>query len=626
MATKIRAFNLDSSADNHVRGLIDSSYITARAGAGTDSAAVIGLIDSDYVKGRGGIMSQNALKVPSFDSAGKASLTPSSGMIIYNTTANIMQYYANNEWKSIDSPPAISSITPSTFDATNDTITVNGSSFANGASITCIATNGSTFACTTTFVSSTRVTFVPTSAMVSDAGANDKFSIRITNPSGLASADLSEALDFSSTPTFTTSAGSLGSIYDVERVGKTFTIAATGADSDDTLSFAVTSGSLPANMSMSTSGVISGTPSQVSAGQSVTSTFTVTCTATSAEDNSITKTNTRQFSITVKGVIEQIFNYSTNAMQTWTPPADLTKATVAMWGGGGGSYAVSGGNYGNGGAGGFVESTINILPAERNASWKVVVAEGGYGNGRGGYGGGFGGANGGGGGGGASFLLAPSINLSADPFGSLTYGGSNGGYPPTSEFLGKTMATHVVLIAAGGGGAGWYVYNNRHGGAGGGIEGGNGVNSNGATQTAGGAGQGTGTSGTKFRGGQETANQSNGGSGGGGGGFYGGGVNYGGSGQNNGGGGGSSFIGFADGSTSTVLNANTSSDSYIDTSTRTNGTRTYTNSQTLRTGEATRTPYTSSAYYDTGSGVGTGYGARRGYTERGGHGFVSIRY
>ena len=76
-----------------------------------------------------------------------------------------------------------------------------------------------------------------------------------------------------------------------------------------------------------------------------------------------------------------------------------------------------------------------------------------------------------------------------------------------------------------------------------------------------------------------------------------------------------------------MLNANTSSDSYIDTSTRTNGTRTYTNSQTLRTGEAARTPAgTGSAYYDTGSGVGTAYGARRGYTERGGHGFVSIRY
>tara|TARA_A100001388_G_scaffold259420_1_gene226712 strand:- start:234 stop:2066 length:1833 start_codon:yes stop_codon:yes gene_type:complete len=610
MGTKIQASNLHSNVDTHVTGLVDS----------------------DHVKNRTGLFNQNSLKVPSFDSAGKAGLTPANGMMIYNSTINLMQYYASNEWKSIDSPPTITSITPSTFDATNDTITVNGTGFASGAVITCVATNGSTFACTTTFVSSTRVTFVPTSAMVSDSGANDKFSIRITNASGLASADLVEALDFSATPTFTTAAGSLGNIYETERGSKTFTIAATGADPQDTLSFAVTAGSLPSNMSMSTSGVISGTPTQVSAGQTTTSTFTVTCTATSAEDNSVTKTNTREFSIAVKGLIENTFSYVSNATQTWTPPADLTSATVAMWGGGGGAYAVTGGNYANGGAGGFVESTINILPTERNQNWQVVVAQGGQANGYGGYGGGNGGANGGSGGGGASFLLSPTINLSTNsgqPFeSSLTYGGGNGIYEPTSEFIGKTMATHIVLIAAGGGGAGWYNLNNRHGGAGGGIDGGNGISSNGATQSAGGAGSGTGTSGSKFRGGQETANQSNGGSGGGGGGFYGGGVTYGGSGANNGGGGGSSFIGFADGSTSTVLTSNASNDSYTDTSTRTNGTRTYTNSKTTRgAGDAVRTPAeTSNTYYDTGSGVGTAYGARDGYTERGGHGFVSIRY
>lgn len=572
---------------------------------------------------------QNTLKLPSFDSDGKAALTPANGMIIYNSTINLVQYYASNEWKSVDSPPTLTNITPSTFDATNDTITVNGTGFSAGAIITCIGTNGTTFACTTTFISATRVTFVPTSAMVSDSGANDKFSVRLTNTSGLASADLSEVLDFSASPTFTTAAGSLGNIYETERGSKTFTIAATGADPQDTLSFAVTAGSLPSNMSMSTAGVISGTPTQVSAGQTTTSTFTVTCTATSAEDNSVTKTNTREFSIAVKGLIEQVFTYSSNAMQTWTPPADLTSATVAMWGGGGGAYAVTGGNYANGGAGGFVESTINILQAERNQGWKVIVASGGLPNGAGGWGGGNGGANGGSGGGGASFLLAPSISLSADAFGSsLTYGGANGIYEPTSEFIGKTMATHIVLIAAGGGGAGWYNVNDRHGGAGGGIDGGNGISSNGATQSAGGAGSGSGSSGTKFRGGQETANQSNGGSGGGGGGFYGGGVTYGGSGANNGGGGGSSFIGFANGSTSTVLTSNASYDSYTDSTTRTNGTRTYTNSKTTRgSGDAVRTPpETGNTYYDTGSGVGTAYGARDGYTERGGHGLVSIRY
>ena len=55
------------------------------------------------------------------------------------------------------------------------------------------------------------------------SGANDKFSIRVTNVSGLASGTL-VTIRFRSTPTFTTAIGSLGNIYDLERGTKTFTI------------------------------------------------------------------------------------------------------------------------------------------------------------------------------------------------------------------------------------------------------------------------------------------------------------------------------------------------------------------------------------------------------------------
>jgi len=44
MATKIKPFNLDTTVDTHVKGLIDSAYILARSPAGTDSAAVTALI------------------------------------------------------------------------------------------------------------------------------------------------------------------------------------------------------------------------------------------------------------------------------------------------------------------------------------------------------------------------------------------------------------------------------------------------------------------------------------------------------------------------------------------------------------------------------------------------------
>lgn len=557
--------------------------------------------------------------------------SPVAGDQRFNTTLNLMEYYTGNVWKAIDSPPTVSAVSPSNFDATNDTITVTGTGFAAGATVTCVGTNGTLFPCTTTFVSATSLTFVPSSALVSNAGANDKYSVRVTTSSGLVSADLSQALDFAASPSFTTSAGSLGIIHDIDRGVKTFTVAATGADAQDTLSFAVTSGSLPSNMSMSTAGVISGTPTQVSAGSSTTSTFTVTCTATSAETSGLTKTNTRQFTITVKGLLEEVFKYSSNAMQSWTAPADLTQATVEMWGAGGGAYNNASYGSDNGGAGGYALSTINILESERGQAWKVVVPKGG-GFWDGGYGGGGGGANGGSGGGGATFLLSPTISLSAEPFSSVTVGGV-GNWEPTSEFLGKTMATHVVMIAGGGGGSHWYLTTGRNGGMGGGLTGGQGqVSVPGGTQSAGGAASGTNVNaGSKFRGGYLNGTAGSGGSGGAGGGFYGGGVKHTG-GDNHSGGGGSSFIGFADGSTSTVLSPNGGSGTYTDSATRTNGTRTYTNSAARRTGEVGRTPYgTSSTYYDatptsaTG-GVQIAHGGVADGSDHGGDGMISIRY
>ena len=46
------AGGFDSDLSTEVQNLIDSAYVTARAGAGIDSAAVINLIDSDYVTAR----------------------------------------------------------------------------------------------------------------------------------------------------------------------------------------------------------------------------------------------------------------------------------------------------------------------------------------------------------------------------------------------------------------------------------------------------------------------------------------------------------------------------------------------------------------------------------------------
>ena len=49
MGTKITPFNLHTSVDSHVKGLIDSDYIQARSGSGgTDSASTQAMIDSNF--------------------------------------------------------------------------------------------------------------------------------------------------------------------------------------------------------------------------------------------------------------------------------------------------------------------------------------------------------------------------------------------------------------------------------------------------------------------------------------------------------------------------------------------------------------------------------------------------
>ena len=57
-----------------------------------------------------------------------------AGKMRFNTTTSLLEYYDGNNWKSIDSPPSVSSVSPSNLlsgDGTgNHTIVVTGSGFS----------------------------------------------------------------------------------------------------------------------------------------------------------------------------------------------------------------------------------------------------------------------------------------------------------------------------------------------------------------------------------------------------------------------------------------------------------------------------------------------------------------
>lgn len=599
-------------------------------GAIHDEAVTTAKIEDDAVNGNKTahdihLAGTEAIRVPQGTTAQRANAQ--AGDIRFNTTFSLMEYYDGTQWKSIDAPPTISSISPSNFDAQGDTLTITGTNFSAGATVKLIGADATEYSASSVTVNSaTSISFDITSAMVTN---NDPFDIKVTNVSGL-SATLEDSVDFAPSPVWTTSAGSLGNIYDIERGDKTFTVAATSTDAEDTITYAITSGALPTGMSLTSStGVIDGTPNQESAGGSQSYSFEITATATSAELGTTT-TNARTFSITVYGLVTQTFEYSSDAALTWSVPSDLTKATTEMWGAGGGSYHDGSGNNSQGGAGGYTKTTFNILSTERGTSWTVVVGNGGGANATAGYGGGGNGANGGGGGGGMAMLVSSAASLTTNPFVSTSSGVYGNHWKPSTEMAAKSGATHIVAIAGGGGGGAWYNVNDRHGAMGGGITGGQSGGSYGGSQTSGGDGGGNyDEPGGFLYGGYTSNNASNGGSGGAGGGWYGGGTyQTSTAGANYGGAGGSGFIGFADGSTSTVLTANENGHSYTDSTTRTNGTRTYTNSITRRSGNSIRTPSdTSSSVYTAGSGsVGYGYGSRDGVNENGGNAVVVIYY
>jgi len=538
-----------------------------------------------------------------------------AGDLRFNSTTLLMEYYDGVRWKSIDSPPVISSVSPQYFGAAGETITITGGNFQSGAEVYLIGQDSTEYkASVVTVNSSTSITFTTTSAMNTAGGANDLFGVKVVNTTSSLTATLTDALDYGADAVFTTSQGSIGNIYDIDRGDKTFTIGATSIDSDDTISLAVTSGSLPTGMSMNTSGVISGTPSQETAGSSSTYNFTVTATVTGEIE---TFTSTRNFSITVFGLIATTYDVTGDdrdgALNVFTIPAGLTKLQTKMWGGGGGSYYDGSGNNGQGGSAGFTDTTFNVLSGE--AYYTIITAGGGGANARAGYGGGGGGVNGGSAGGGASMIL--SGNISTPFLQQDSYGIGNLNSEPSSTTSSLSPVTGVIAVAGGGGGGGWYVINNQHGGNGGGLTGGAGSGywgtgtTPGGTQTAGGSGKPYSQGGSYLLGGNVTNNASNGGSGGGGGGFYGGGCWQGSTGgENNGGGGGSGFAGYVDGTSSTVLTATGSYSSYTDTTTRTNGDRTYTNTSIIRSADRSTTAAgTSDSYYSGTIGNGAAIGS-----------------
>jgi hypothetical protein len=186
-----------------------------------------------------------------------------AGQLRFNSQTGLAEYYNGSNFKSIDTPPIISSV-----DVTNvqtelggtQTFVITGSNFNSGVTIKFRDNSGTLITPdTSTLDSSTQITVTKTRSSFSNA--NEPYDLIATNTSGL-QGTLDNGINVDNTPAFNTASGTLATINDADS-GNHATVSATDPDGD-TISYSVSDGALPSGVTINSStGVISGNPTDV---------------------------------------------------------------------------------------------------------------------------------------------------------------------------------------------------------------------------------------------------------------------------------------------------------------------------------------------------------------------------
>ena len=234
--------------------------------------------------------------------------TPPANISLGNTSNQYSNVYVQNNLvvgnvtvtSSTIIAPRVTTITYPGNDTAADpaggqTITLTGSGFVVSASILI----NSIAVSVVSVVSSTVITFT------SPANSSGSYVIYVVNPDG-STAIAVPGIQYSGIPTWTTAAGTLGSLY--ETASFTESVVATG---DAPITYSVASGTLPPGATFNGNGTITGT-SQLTASPT---TYTFIVSATDAEQQD---TN-RSFSLTIN-----------TDVVTWTTPAANSTTTLGQ--------------------------------------------------------------------------------------------------------------------------------------------------------------------------------------------------------------------------------------------------------------------------------------------------------
>jgi len=174
--------------------------------------------------------------------------SPSLGQPYFNGEVGRLELYSSNGWQNIvQETPGISSASGTYNQSTGSgTFTISGTNFVDGGIAYAVGTNATEYQATTTTYNS----IVQMTALFTGLSPDyEPYDIKVTNPSNLFGL-LPDAFYINDSPVWSTSSGSLGTY-----TGSSIQLAATD-DESNTITYSVTSGSLPAGVSLSSSGLI----------------------------------------------------------------------------------------------------------------------------------------------------------------------------------------------------------------------------------------------------------------------------------------------------------------------------------------------------------------------------------
>jgi len=234
-----------------------------------------------------------------------------TGQWRYNTTTGFFEgRNTNGTFSTLEPAPSIASTDVTEIDTDtggNITIRVTGTNFATGGTIKFIANDNTEItASTSTFINTANYDAVVSRS--SFTNAKEPYDVKYVASSGV-TAILENNINVDNAPSWTTSAGNLGSV--VEGTNANIIVSATDSDGDS-VAYSETTGNLAgAGFSLdSSTGAITGTASAVS-GDTTTS-FTLRATAGS-------KTTDRDFNIITKNVnVDALLFDATNLNSTGT--------------------------------------------------------------------------------------------------------------------------------------------------------------------------------------------------------------------------------------------------------------------------------------------------------------------